>query len=204
LSDGFATAGVFVVGGDVADAGVQSGAVVEAADAAELAVEHGGVGDLLEVRPLAFDVPEEALDPRLIGRGVGSAETLGDGQAGEEVAGRLRGHLGPVVGAGEQDRAGRIVDGELEPLGGDLVGEALGDQRLVEQHLDLGGGLLDRHERVDPAAETTSTIAKATRRARLKWVTSQHQIRFGAHSNQSGQSGFGVGSRLIGSGRTSP
>jgi hypothetical protein len=123
LTDGVAAAVVFVVGGDVADAGVQSGAVVGAADAVELGVEHGWVGDLFEVRPLAFDVAEEALDPGLVGRGVGSAEALGDGQADEELSRRGRGHLGAVVAAGEQDRPGRVVNGQIEPFGSDQVGE---------------------------------------------------------------------------------
>ena len=52
--------------------------------------------------------------------------------------------------------------------------------------------------------ETTSMMAKATRLARGKWVASQHQMRFGAHSSQSGQPGLGVGSRTTGSGSTSP
>ena len=38
-----------------------------------------GVGDLVEVWPLAFAVTEEALDPRMIGRGVGPAAVLRDG-----------------------------------------------------------------------------------------------------------------------------
>jgi hypothetical protein len=109
---------VLVGGGDVADAGVQSGAVVEVADTVELSVENGGVGNLLEVRPLALDVPEEAFDPRLIRWCVWSAEALTDGQAGEELASRGGGHLGSVVGAGEQDRAAQVVGGQLEAFGG--------------------------------------------------------------------------------------
>lgn len=31
---------------------------------------------------------------------------------------------------------------EHQPLGGEPAGEAFGDESLVEQHLDLGGGLL--------------------------------------------------------------
>jgi hypothetical protein len=45
VADRGAAAGVFVVGGDVADAGVQPDAVVAAAHGRELAVEIAGVGD---------------------------------------------------------------------------------------------------------------------------------------------------------------
>ena len=51
---------------------------------------------------------------------------------------------------------------------------------------------------------TTSTIANATRRARGKWVASQHQILLGAHTSQSGHSTRGAGSRAGASGRISP
>ena len=93
LTDLFAVAGVFVVGGDVADAGVQPGPVVDPADASQLGVEDSRVGELFEVRPLAFDVSEEGLDPGLVARRVGPAEALGDGQAGEELPCGVGGHL---------------------------------------------------------------------------------------------------------------
>ena len=63
LSDGFAAAGVLVVGGDVSDAGVEADAVVVAAGPLQLGVEHGGVADLLEVGPFGFDVPEQRFGP---------------------------------------------------------------------------------------------------------------------------------------------
>ena len=61
MADLFASAGVLVVGGDVADAGVQAGSVVVAAGASQLGVESGRVADLFEVGVLGFEVPEEGL-----------------------------------------------------------------------------------------------------------------------------------------------
>lgn len=60
-----AAAVVLVGGRDVADRGVQPHGVVVAADAGELCVERAGVGDAGEVRPVALEVAEEALDVRL-------------------------------------------------------------------------------------------------------------------------------------------
>jgi len=65
-ADGITSAFVFVVGGDVADRGVQAHSVVFQAHLVELGVELAGVADLLQVRPLALDVAEQGLDPRLI------------------------------------------------------------------------------------------------------------------------------------------
>ena len=49
-----------------------------------------------------------------------------------------------------------------------------------------------------------STIANVARFARLKWVTSQIQIRFGSHTNHSVHGVFVDGVRAGGSGSTSP
>jgi hypothetical protein len=64
-ADGWPPAVVLVVGGDVADRGVQSPGVVVGPDPSELAVEDGRVGDAGEVRPVALQMAEEALDVRL-------------------------------------------------------------------------------------------------------------------------------------------
>ncbi len=58
LTDLFAVAGVFVVGGDVANAGVQPGPDVDPADASQLGVEDSRVGELFEVRPLPLTCPK--------------------------------------------------------------------------------------------------------------------------------------------------
>jgi hypothetical protein len=60
---------MLVIGGDVRDAGVQADRVVLGADAGELGIEGGGVGDGDQVRPVALEVAEEALDVRPVGRG---------------------------------------------------------------------------------------------------------------------------------------
>ena len=52
-------AGVFVVGGDVADAGVQPDSVVAVADGGQLAVEVAGVGELAEIGPFVLEVPKK-------------------------------------------------------------------------------------------------------------------------------------------------
>lgn len=51
---------------------------------------------------------------------------------------------------------------------------------------------------------TMSTMANTARRARPKWVTSQIQMRFGAHTSQSGHGFLAVAVRAGGSGRTRP
>ena len=64
---------------------------------------------MVEVRPFVLDVPEQALDVRLVGRRAGAAVVGGDRVQGHELAGRAGGHLRAVVGDREQDR--RKLDG---------------------------------------------------------------------------------------------
>jgi hypothetical protein len=71
VADRRSAAGVLVVGGDVGDAGVQAHAVVAGADGGQLAVQIAGIGELAEVAPFVLEVPEEALDRRLVGRYAG-------------------------------------------------------------------------------------------------------------------------------------
>ena len=52
--------------------------------------------------------------------------------------------------------------------------------------------------------DTMSTIANTHRRAVVKWVTSQIQIRFGSHTSQSGHGFFTDRVRGLGAGRISP
>ena len=52
--------------------------------------------------------------------------------------------------------------------------------------------------------DTTSTIAKQTRRQHVKCVASQIQIRFGAHTSQSGHGRFSLRERGCNSGSVSP
>src|SRR5688572_3875926 len=88
-----AAAAVLVVGGDIADAGVQPDGVVVGADHLQFSAELVGVTDLVEMGPLALDVAEEALDRGLVGGSVGAAEVLDDRAQRQELPGRPRGHL---------------------------------------------------------------------------------------------------------------
>jgi hypothetical protein len=63
LADRLAVAVVFVVGGEVADAGVQAHGVVLDSDVVEFDGEFAGVADLLQLRPVGLDVAEQRLDP---------------------------------------------------------------------------------------------------------------------------------------------
>jgi hypothetical protein len=147
LADSFAATFVLVVGGDVADPGVQPDGVVVLADDGQLGTQGGGVADGEQVRLFDLEVPVQRLDPGLVGRGAGPAEVLSDGAQREELPRRSGGHLRPVVGDSQQDRAGVVVVGEIDPAVGvaslDGVEEPLGVQGGGEGELDLGGGLLD-------------------------------------------------------------
>jgi hypothetical protein len=96
---------VLVVGGDVADPSMEPGPVVLQSHPCQLGVEHGGVAQALEVGPLGLDVAEQRLDPGLIGGRAGSSQALGDSQAGQELSGRVRGHLAPL--SEQANRMGR-------------------------------------------------------------------------------------------------
>src|SRR6266700_179439 len=67
-ADRFAPSGVLVVGGDVADPGVEAHVVVVLADPLELSPQHARVPDLLQVGPLRLHMPEQRLDPGLVSR----------------------------------------------------------------------------------------------------------------------------------------
>jgi hypothetical protein len=87
LADGFSSSVVFVVGGDVADAGVQPNRVVVRSDGGELGAQGGWVADREQVRVLGLDVPVEAFDPGLVGRRAGASEVLGDRAQRQELPG---------------------------------------------------------------------------------------------------------------------
>lgn len=78
VADGLAAAVVLVVGGDVADAFVESDLVVVGPEPVELGFEAAGVGDLVQVGPFAVEVSEERLDPGLVVGGGGPPEVLRD------------------------------------------------------------------------------------------------------------------------------
>jgi hypothetical protein len=68
-------------------------AVVVLADGDELALEVARVGEPREVGPVVLEVPEEALDRRLVGRDAGPAEVGGDG---------VQGHADPAAPDADQ------------------------------------------------------------------------------------------------------
>ena len=68
LADRVAATLVFVVGRHISDRRVQPHSVVFQACPVEFEFEFAGVADLLQVRPLTLHVPEQGLDPGLIGR----------------------------------------------------------------------------------------------------------------------------------------
>ena len=76
---------MLVLWGDVADAGVEPDSVVAVADGGQLAVEVARVVELAEVRPFVLEMPEEALDGRLVGRDAGAAVVRGDRVQGHEL-----------------------------------------------------------------------------------------------------------------------
>jgi hypothetical protein len=73
LADRRPAAVVLVVGGDVADAGVQAHAVVLLADGVELARQVGRIAQRAQVRPPVLDVAEQRFDVGLIRGGTGAA-----------------------------------------------------------------------------------------------------------------------------------
>jgi hypothetical protein len=140
-------------------------------DPGELGVEEGGVGDLFEVGPLGLDVPEEALDPGLVGRGVGPAEALHDGHEGHEVPGVVGGHRRAVVGHRQEHRPFRVVLVEVEA-----------GTRRASRHSTMRACSKTTCTWVDVSSlesrysihlrDTRSTMANTARRARVKWVAS--------------------------------
>ena len=122
--------------------------------------------------PVGLDVPEEALDPGLVGGGAGAAEALGDGKGGEELAGGVTDHGAAVVAHGQQQRVVPVVVGAGH--------QAFGVEGVGKDQLDLGGGLFGRDRAASHLRDTTSAMANVHRWAPGKWVASRHQtpVRF--------------------------
>ena len=137
---------MFVIGGDVADRGVQTARCCTGRGPVELGDQIAGVSDLLQVGPLALDVTEEGLDPRLIGRGVRAPEVLGDVDPGQELTRRMGPHLRAVVADREEHRDLPIIDGLLDLLG--LPGQQRPTQRPSWEALRMSGQRCE-----NPAAE---------------------------------------------------
>ncbi len=88
LSDPVAVASVFLVGGDVADALVQTDGVPAVSERVEFGSHDDDVVDRVEVGVLGFEVPEERLDLGLVGRRAGPPVVGGEPAQGHELAGR--------------------------------------------------------------------------------------------------------------------
>lgn len=87
LADRFSASFVLVVGGHISHALVQPDRVVVHPSEGDLGSQGRGVTDREQVWILDLDVPVEALDPGLVGRGSGPAEVLGDRAQGHELPG---------------------------------------------------------------------------------------------------------------------
>ena len=87
FADGLAAAVVFVVGGDIADTGVQADGVVVVPGVGEFSAQGGRVGDHQQVGELVLEVAVQRLDPGLVGGGAGPAEVLGDRAQRQELPG---------------------------------------------------------------------------------------------------------------------
>src|SRR6266508_1724417 len=74
LADGVTSSFVFVVGADVSDALVEPDPVVVRPRDLQLGAQGGRVADGEQVRVLGLDVPVEAFDPSLVGRGARASE----------------------------------------------------------------------------------------------------------------------------------
>ena len=135
---------VLVVGGDVADPGVQPHGVVVLPHDGQLCPQNGWGTDREQVRVLGLEVPVQAFDPGLVGRGTGPAEVLGDRAHCQEFPRGPGCHLGAVVGDGEQDRPSVVVVGEVDPAvvvaDVDSLEQPFGGEGGGEGELDLGGG----------------------------------------------------------------
>ncbi len=95
-SDRLAFAPVFLVGSDIPDAGMEANLVVLSAPDLEFGSEHVDVLDAFQVGVLAFEVPEQRLDPCLVGGGARPAVVGGEPGERHELSCRPRGHLGAV------------------------------------------------------------------------------------------------------------
>ena len=108
-----------------------------------------GSRDAGEMRPVAFQMAEETLDVRLIRGRSGPAVMLGDRHQRQELAGVDRGHLRSVIRPRHEGRrVPRVVVG-WDPVGPE---QPLVLERLGEQQLRLGRGLLGREQVADPVA----------------------------------------------------
>src|SRR5512132_642109 len=202
-----AAAAVLIVGGDVADPGVQPDGVVVGADHLQFSAELVGVAELLQVGPLALDVPEEALDRSLVGGGVRAAEVLDDRAQRQELLVDPEVICGPLSeAASSSGRVGSSTARSTRPSWRAATSPSKPSRSKASVNttwtwVEVSSALsrVASHLRL-----TRSTIANAhgAARQRPKWVTSQPHTWLGRYSNQSGQGVRCTGARPAGLGST--
>ena len=194
LADLFAAAGVLVVGGDISDAGVEADGVVVAAGASQLGSRAAGSriasswGFSALTCPKRLSIQAWSVGVRGRPRRWATASAAKNSRVAFDVI------WGPL--SEQASRIGSVGScSKSSTLSGVMSSVRPSAARARSKRPDLGGGLLDRYQRVDASVRLTTSTANATRRARGKWVASQHQILLGAHTSQSGHSTRGAGSR---------
>jgi len=184
LAQGVAAAMVLVVGGDVADAGVQPDGVVLLADRVQLQCQLGGVVDLLQVRPVGLDVPEQTLVPGLVGGVPGrpkrcmiaqaamnsfvECERIWDPVSLIAISTGRRQLRGPSSSAGlaSPQRSRASSRASMRSASRSAVNAAVNATSICTL-------VCSAETRVDSQRrETTSMTATATRLAQVKWVKS--------------------------------
>ncbi len=100
---------MFLVWGDVSDAGMESHLVVVGTADVEFGAEDVDVFDQVEVGEFSFEMSEERFDPSLVGGSAGSSVVGGQPAQGHELSGRPRAHLGSVVRHDQQHREMVVV-----------------------------------------------------------------------------------------------
>lgn len=138
----FSSSLVFVVGGDVVDAGMQSDLIPELAGDGKFGAQGGRVFDREQVRKLGLEVSVEAFDPGLIGSGLPGGRSVGRSRTAPGIpawtpmssVGRCR-----TLRAGSAGLCRRCPGGRAR-------------RRVGEPGLDLSGGFFDGDRLGDPLA----------------------------------------------------
>ncbi len=166
---------MFVVGGEVADRLVQANRMVFRSYSHSFGFQQGWVGDGLQVRPLTLDVTE-GLDPRLILRGMRAAVVLGDrdqrrkARASRAVIGGPLSETASRIGrrGSSVSRSGRsAVSRSSRPS----TSSACSKITCTWVAVSSTETSVSIHLR-----DTISTIAKQTRRDRVKCVASYADV----------------------------
>ena len=166
---------------------VQPHSVVLGPYPVEFKFEFAGVADLLQVWPLTLHVPEQGLDPGLVGRRRRAPELLRDGQRGHELTGAVRAHLRAVVADREQQRHlpgdGELGQAVVVASVSAACSSGLAQDSAASDMPSASSAAVNATSTwvedssaatrvVSHLRDTMSRIAIAARRARVKWVKS--------------------------------